>query len=120
MAAAKYNLGNLVAILDNNGFQQNGPVEEVMPSLKPIAKKWEAFGWHTAEVDGHDMPALLDTFGGFRQVPDKPKIMIADTSKGKGLEPFLKDNVNRKHGEALSQEEAQQALAQIDQIMSKA
>ena len=66
MTAAHYGLDNLVAIVDRNRLQIDGRTDEVM-SLEPIADKWQAFGWHTLEVDGHDIPQLLAAFKACRR-----------------------------------------------------
>jgi transketolase len=115
MAAAKFSLDHLTVLLDNNLFQQTGPVVEVMPSLMPIAAKWQAFGWHVEEMDGHDIENVIFTLEKIQDIKGQPQIIICHTKKGKGLSPFEKDDVNRKHGEPLSEEEAQTALAELDQ-----
>lgn len=115
MAAAKFKLDNLTLLLDNNLFQQTGPVSEVMPSLMPITDKWQAFGWHVEEIDGHNMAEILSTLEKVQEIKGQPQIIICHTKKGKGLTPFEKDDVNRKHGETLSEEEAETALAELDQ-----
>jgi transketolase len=120
MAAAKFGLDHLTVLLDNNLFQQTGPVIEVMPSLMPIAAKWQAFGWHVEEMDGHDMENVLSTLEKVQDVKGQPQIIICHTKKGKGLSPFEKDDVNRKHGEPLSLEEAEVALAELDQMYGHA
>jgi transketolase len=113
MTASKYKLHNLTAILDNNQFQQTGPVEKVMPSTKPIAEKWLDFGWHVAEVDGHDVEHLSQVFESLTTVNDRPQLVIAHTKKGRGLSPFEKDAVSRKHGVALTEEEAEVAYREL-------
>jgi transketolase len=113
MTAAKYHVANLTAILDRNQFQQTGPTREVMPALDPVAAKWEAFGWQVQEIDGHDVEQVLAAFGQARQVAGQPQLIIAHTLKGKGLSPFEKDP-KRKHGKALTEEEAKVALAELD------
>ena len=119
MAAAKYKSSNLTAILDYNKYQQTGPVDEVMPALKPIAEKWRAFGWHVREIDGHNVSEILEALDEVRQVKDRPQMIIASTLKGKGLSPFEADDVNRKHGEPLTEEEKQIALAEIDKMLQR-
>jgi transketolase len=114
MAAAKYRVGNLIAILDHNGYQQTGSVVEVMPSLAPITSKWRAFGWDTVEIDGHDMKAVLATLREAAAGRDRPLLILAHTLKGAGLRPFEGDVVNRKHGVALTEEERQVALQELD------
>lgn len=114
MAAAKYKVNNLTALLDHNKFQQTGPVSEVMPSLFPIADKWRAFGWFVEEINGHNMEEVVATLKKVQDIKDQPQMIICHTLKGKGLSPFEKDNVNRKHGVTLTEEEAEIALAELD------
>lgn len=116
MAAAKYKVQNLTAILDYNRFQQTGSVADVMPSLPPFADKWRVFGWHVLEIDGHDLEAILEAFDEARQVRDRPQIIVAHTKKGKGLRVFESDDVNRKHGEPLDEEELQATLSELDRL----
>jgi len=120
MAAAKYRVDNLTAILDYNKYQQTGPVAEVMPSLVPVADKWRAFGWYVVEIDGHDMGAILQAFDDVRRRPERPQIVIAHTLKGKGLSPFEQDETNRKHGVPLEPDEADLALAELDRLYGRA
>ena len=120
MTCAKYHLDNLTAILDNNMFQQTGPVHKVMPSLEPFAEKWRAFGWQVFEMDGHNMEQVMDTLQKVETVEGQPQMIIAHTLKGKGLSPFEKDDVNRKHGVPLTPEEAQIAYAELDEMYGHA
>ncbi|MFO7682656.1 MAG: transketolase [Chloroflexota bacterium] len=115
MGAAKYKVDNLTAVLDFNKYQQTGSVNEVMPSLKPIADKWEAFGWDVREIDGHDMRQVLTALQAVRRITDQPQMIIAHTLKGRGLSPFEEDEVNRKHGEPLTEAELETALAELDE-----
>jgi transketolase len=119
MAGAKYGVSNLTAILDYNRYQQTGPVSEVMPSLEPIVAKWQAFGWHTLEIDGHDLQAILDAFAAARHVADRPQMIVAHTKKGKGLSPFEKDPTSHKHGVPLKPDEEKVALAELDAMYGK-
>ena len=119
MAAAKYDVDNLTAILDYNEFQQTGPVETVMPGLFPIAEKWRAFGWHVVEIDGHDMKAVLEALEAVQQVIGQPQMIVAHTKKGKGLDPFEEDDVNRMHGVPLSPEQLEVALADLNKMYGK-
>ncbi len=112
MAAAKYQADNLTAILDYNGYQQTGPVAEVMPALAPVVGKWQAFGWHVLEVDGHDMEKIVETLRAARRVRGRPQMIVAHTVKGKGLTPF-DDGGNRKHGVTLTAQETELALAEL-------
>lgn len=116
MAAAKFRLGNLTTILDYNKYQQTGPVRQVMPTLEPLVDKWTAFGWDVREIDGHDMTAIMEALRAIRRIQDQPQLIVAHTLKGRGLSPFERDDVNRKHGVPLSQEEAQAALEELYEL----
>ena len=98
MAAVKFKLENLTLLLDNNQFQQTGSVEKVMPALLPFADKWRAFGWHVQEIDGHNLEEVLSALKSVQELKDQPQVIVCHTKKGKGLSPFEKDEVNRKHG----------------------
>ena len=92
LLAPAWKLGNLTAIIDYNKIQSLGRVEEVVP-LEPLAEKWRAFGWDTREVDGHDVPALLDVLDPDRWAPaGRPRCIIAHTVKGKGVS-FMEDDL---------------------------
>lgn len=110
MAAAHYNVGNLCAILDYNKFQIDGSVDEIM-SLEPIEDKWEAFGWHTIVIDGHDISDLISAFEQAKEIKKKPTIIIAQTIKGKGVS-FM-EHVVDFHGRVPSPEEEKKALEEI-------
>ena len=84
MCASHYQLDNLTAILDRNDLQIDGPTEEVM-SLEPLPSKWQAFGWHTLEIDGHDMSQILFSLEKAQKTKGKPTVIIAHTIKGKGV-----------------------------------
>lgn len=119
MAAVKFNLNNLTLFVDNNQFQQTGSVKEVMPTLLPFVDKWKAFGWHVEEIDGHDLQEILSMLKKVQEIKDKPQAIICHTKKGKGLSPFEKNDVNRKHGVALTEEEAETAYAELDKLYGK-
>lgn len=110
MAAAHYKLDNLVAIVDRNGLQIDGPTEEVM-SLEPLAEKWRAFGWHTLEIDGHAFPAILAAFDEAAATAGRPTAIIARTVKGKGVS-FM-ENAVEWHGVAPNAEQRDRALAEL-------
>ena len=84
MCASHYKLANLTAMVDRNDLQIDGPTEEVM-RLEPLVDKWQAFGWHTLEIDGHDMKEILNALEKAEKVKDKPTAIIANTLKGKGV-----------------------------------
>jgi len=110
MTAAHQGLDNLTAMLDRNRLQIDGHTAEVM-SLEPLARKWEAFGWHTLEVDGHDIAAVLKALDQLAGLKGKPGIIIAHTVKGKGVSIF--ENQKKYHGVAPNAEEYRQALAEL-------
>jgi transketolase len=116
MAAAKYRLHNLTAVLDYNKFQQTGPVSQVMPSLEPLTDKWQSFGWDVTEIDGHRIEEIVEALEAARRIEGQPQVVIAHTRKGRGLSPFQEDDVNRKHGVPLTLDEAKVALAELDQM----
>ena len=97
MAAAKFKLDNLVAVLDRNRIQQDGFTEDIMP-LDPARNKWEAFNWHVIEVDGHRVEQLMDALSKAAQVKDKPVMIIANTIKGNGVRHMA--NNPQWHGKA--------------------
>ena len=84
MCAAHYKLDNLTAIVDRNDLQIDGPTEEVM-SLESLLAKWQAFGWNTIEIDGHNMKEILKALEEAEKVKGKPTVIIAHTVKGKGV-----------------------------------
>jgi transketolase len=85
MCAAKYRLDNLCAIVDRNGIQQDGLTEQIMP-IEPLASKWRAFNWNVIQVDGYNFEQILDAFNSAGQMRNKPTVIIAHTTKGKGVE----------------------------------
>lgn len=112
MFAAHQKLGNLVAIIDRNGLQIDGPTEEVC-APKSICAKFEAFGWNVREVDGHDIAALIDTFNGIKASDsDSPIAVIANTVKGKGVS-FMEGQCGW-HGKAPTEEEKALALEELN------
>jgi transketolase len=90
-AAGHYGVGNLVAIVDRNGYCLDGKVDDII-AIEPLADRWRAFGWDVAEVDGHDVPALLETLLRIRDgARDRPTAVIAHTVKGKGVSFMERD-----------------------------
>lgn len=110
MAAAHYGLENLTAIIDHNGLQIDGPIEKVM-SPEPVADKFRAFGWHVIEIDGHDIPAILEALNQARTNRGKPTAIVAATVKGKGVS-FMENSADW-HGAAPSKEQGEQALKEL-------
>jgi transketolase len=91
MAASKYKAGRLIVFVDNNGIQSGGPVEEVS-GLYPILPKWEAFGWHGQEIDGHDFGQILGAIEKAQACTDRPSLIQAHTVKGQGVPFMIGDN----------------------------
>lgn len=84
MLAGKERLSNLTVVIDRNNIQIDGKTEAVMP-LEPLADKYESFGWHVLEIDGHNMRAIVDAVNEARAIYEKPTVIIAHTVPGKGV-----------------------------------
>jgi transketolase len=113
MAAAKFGLDNLVAIVDYNGLQLDGYCREVMP-IEPLADKWQAFNWQVLEIDGHDMSEILNAFERAQAAAGCPTVIIAHTVKGKGVS-YMEDKCNW-HGKAPNDELFSRAMAELDEV----
>lgn len=116
MLIAKYKLTNLIAIVDRNNIQIDGPTEVVMP-LEDLRAKWEAFGWHVLEIDGHDIEAVIDAVSMAKAIVEKPVVIIAHTIPGKGVD-FMEYDFHW-HGVAPNHEQARAALKQIHTLRGK-
>ncbi|MDE2489233.1 MAG: transketolase [Elusimicrobia bacterium] len=110
MAAPKFGLDNLVAIVDHNGGQIDGPVKEVM-DLEPLADKLRAFNWEVQVVDGHDLAAIEKAYLGARLAKGRPHAIVAKTVKGEGVS-FMENNI-AWHGSAPKKEDADRAVQEI-------
>lgn len=110
MAASHYKCDNLCAILDYNCYQIDGKISEVM-ELEPLVDKWKAFGWHTIKINGHNIKQILQAFDQAEKIKNKPSIIIARTTKGKGVS-FM-ENVVDFHGRAPTPKEAKKALEEL-------
>ena len=111
MFAAHYGLGNLVAVVDNNGLQIDGPITEVC-SPEPITDKFAAFGWHVITMDAHDFDSIDAAFEEASKVTDKPVAIIQKSVKGKGVS-FMENQVGW-HGTAPNKEQYDQAMAELN------
>lgn len=89
--ASHFKVSNLVAIIDRNGLQSIGSTEDTI-ALEPLSDKWRAFGWNVSSVDGHDVAKLVRCLRRARVESDRPSIIIANTTKGKGVS-FMEDSV---------------------------
>jgi len=111
LSAAHFKLDNLTAIVDCNGIQLSGWTRDIM-NLEPLTQKWQAFGWHTLDIDGHDFDQILSACQGAEKVKGKPAVIVARTIKGKGVS-FMENNV-AFHGKAPTREEAERALKELE------
>ena len=112
MAAAKFKLDNLVAIVDQNGYQQTGPTAEVL-DLRPVAPRWEAFGWFAQDINGHQLPEVLGALKKAAETKGRPSAIIARTVKGFPITDVLGSDVNH-HGKPLTADEAKKAITEIE------
>jgi transketolase len=112
MSAAHHKLDNLVVLVDRNMLQIDGSTSEVM-EIEPLARKWEAFGWHVANCDGHSHAAIISALDAAMQAAGKPSVIIAKTKMGKGVASI--ENNHRWHGRAPSAEEASLFLKELEQ-----
>lgn len=110
MYGAYHKLDNIVAIVDYNKIQLDGFVKDIM-EIAPLAEKWRAFGWHTIELDGHDIPALQSAFAEAARTKGAPACIVAHTIKGKGVS-FMENNP-KFHGVAPTPAEVELALKEI-------
>jgi transketolase len=111
MTANHHKLDAVCAIIDANQLQQNGPVREIKV-IEPLAAKWRAFGWHTIEIDGHDIAQVVTAYDDAEKIKGEPQAIIARTVKGKGVS-FMELNP-AWHGVAPKPDELERALKEID------
>lgn len=116
MMASKYRLHNLIGIVDRNNIQIDGNTEDVMP-LEDLKAKWEAFGWHVIEIDGHNIESVIDACSMARAVVEKPSVIIAHTIPGKGV-PFMEYDFHW-HGAQPDSKQARQALHKLRTLDGK-
>ena len=107
MAAVHYRVGRLVVFVDHNGYQSGGKIEDVS-GLLPILPKWEAFGWHCQEIDGHNFREILEAIHYAQAETEWPSVIVARTVKGKGV-PFMAGD-NTWHKRVPTEAELREAL----------
>jgi transketolase len=112
MAAGKYHLDNLVAIIDRNHLQISGNTEDVMP-IDSIRERWSAFGWDVITMNGDDMESILNTFHAIDYTNKKPHLLISETTKGKGVS-FMEGIAKWHHG-VLNEEQCIAAVKEIEE-----
>ena len=115
MLAHHYKLDNLCAVIDNNGLQIDGPVDQVM-SPYPILDKLRAFGWEAVEIDGHDFDQMEAAFAQAGTVKGRPFAIVMKTTKGKGVS-FM-ENQAGWHGKAPNDEQAEAALGELGAVLA--
>ncbi len=113
MFAAKYQLDNLIYIMDRNYIQIDGNTEDVMP-LDPIREKYEAFNWHVIDIDGHNIEQIIDAMNEAKYMKRKPILINAITVPGKGVS-FMEDD-HLWHGKAPNDEEFAIAMKDLDEV----
>lgn len=111
MAAHKYQLDNLVAIIDRNHLQISGNTEDVMP-IDSIRERWSAFGWDVVTMNGDDMESIIQTFHAIDYTNRKPHLLISETTKGRGVS-FMEGIAKWHHG-VLNEEQCLAAVAEIE------
>lgn len=116
MFAGKNKLSQLIAFIDRNNIQIDGSTEEVMP-LEDLKGKWEAFGWHVLEIDGHNIDSIIDAASQARAVTNRPTVIIAHTIPGKGVD-FMEYDY-KWHGVAPNSEQAKEALEKLRTLGGK-
>lgn len=115
MAAHHHKVGNLKAIVDVNGIQNDDFCEAQM-QLHDLAATWASFGWSVTTVDGHDMSAVVEAIAEVNAVNDRPAVLLASTVKGKGVS-FMENNP-AFHGAAPNDEQFGQAMAELGEVMA--
>jgi transketolase len=111
LAATHFKLDNLTAMVDCNGIQLSGRTCDIM-NIEPLVRKWQAFGWHVIDIDGHNFDQILDAFPKAEKTKGRPTVITARTIKGKGVS-FMENNV-AFHGKAPTPDEAERALKELE------
>ena len=110
LLAASQKVSHLTAIIDYNKWQATGRSQEIM-ALDPFVDKWEAFGWHAQEIDGHNFAQIFEAFNHARCERSRPSVIVAHTIKGKGIS-FMEDN-NNWHYRTPNEDELKAALSEL-------
>lgn len=110
MFAHKYRLRQLIAIVDRNNIQLSGETEDIMP-LENLRDKWQSFGWHVQEIDGHNIDSISEAISLAKAMTDRPSVIIAHTVPGRGVD-FM-ENDFRWHGKAPDHEQSERAIEQL-------
>ncbi len=110
MFAGKYKLSQLIVFVDRNNIQIDGPTEAVMP-LENLRAKWESFGWHVQEIDGHNVESIIDAVGMAKAIENRPSCIITHTIPGKNVD-FMEYDY-KWHGIPPNKDQAKQALHEL-------
>jgi len=110
MAASHFKLDNMVAFIDHNELQLDGTNENIM-GIEPLGAKWNAFGWHVIDLDGHNISEILSALEEAKNIKGQPTAIVAHTVKGKGVS-FMENNVDF-HGKTPNPEETKKALQEL-------
>ena len=116
MFAGKYKLSQLIVYVDRNNIQIDGSTDDVMP-LEDLRGKWESFGWHVQEIDGHNMESIIDAAAMARAITNRPSVIIAHTIPGKGVD-FMEYDY-KWHGMPPNHEQAREALKKLRTLDGK-
>ena len=116
MFAGKYKLSQLIVFIDRNNIQIDGSTDDVMP-LEDLRGKWESFGWHVQEIDGHNIESVIDAASMARAISNKPSVVIAHTIPGKGVD-FMEYDY-KWHGVPPNKEQANEALKKLRTLNGK-
>lgn len=116
MFAGKYKLSQLIVFVDRNNIQIDGTTDDVMP-LEDLRGKWESFGWHVQEIDGHNIESICDAASMARAITNKPSVIIAHTIPGKGVD-FMEYDYHW-HGKPPNSDEAKEALRKLRTLNGK-
>ena len=116
MFAGKYKLSQLIVFVDRNNIQIDGNTEDVMP-LEDLRGKWQSFGWHVQEIDGHNIESIMDAVGMAKAISNRPSVVITHTIPGKGVD-FMEYDY-RWHGMPPNHEQAKEALSELRTLRGK-
>ncbi len=116
MFAGKYKLSQLIVFVDRNNIQIDGNTEDVMP-LEDLRGKWQSFGWHVQEIDGHNIESIQDAIGMAKAITNRPSVVITHTIPGKGVD-FMEYDY-RWHGMPPNHEQAKEALHELRTLRGK-
>ena len=116
MFAGKYRLSQLIVFVDRNNIQIDGPTEDVMP-LEDLKNKWQSFGWHVQEIDGHNVESVQDAVGMAKAIENRPSVIIAHTIPGKNVDFMQYDY--KWHGVPPNKDQAKEALKELRSMKGK-